>query len=347
MYRFTSSRLTLSALALLLASASSFAQSGPYKVLSVTKVGGAGGFDYVFADAENRKLYIPRMGAAPDSRITVFDLDTLKPITEFPETGGHGVAVDAKSGHAFSSSKPVLMWDSKSLAQIKSIPVDGRPDGILDDPYNGHVYILSHAQPNVTVIDAQTGDVLGTIDAGGAVEQAVSDGKGHIYIDLEDKASIAVIDANTMKLTGKYSLAGKADGCAGLAIDQTAGVLFAACSEPNVMVMLSAKDGKILSTLPIGKGSDGATFNPATGEAFATAGDGTLTVVKESSPTTFAVEQTVTTVPRARTITLDGKTGRIFTVTAEFGPPPAAAPGGGHSRPPMIPDTFQIVSVGK
>ena len=326
--------------------AATVAQSGQYKVLSNTKVGGNGGYDYLYADAANRKLYIPRMGTGADSRVTVFNLDTLAPIAEFPETGGHGVAVDEKSGHAFSSSKPVLMWDAKTLTQIKSIDVGGRPDGILDDPFNGRVYVLSHAAPNVTVIDAKDGTVLGTFDAGGDVEQAVSDGKGHLYIDLEDKAAIAVVDTRTMKLTGKYSLAGKGDGCAGLAIDRETGVLFAACSEPNVMVMLSAADGKILSTLPIGKGSDGATFNPATREAFATAGDGTLTVVKESSPTSFAVAQTVPTATRARTITLDQQTGHIITVTAEFGPAPAAQPGQ-RVRPPMIPGSFQIIVIGK
>jgi hypothetical protein len=344
-------RTTLAFAACLLAlapvAAASAQSSGPYKVLSNTKVGGDGGYDYVFADSANRKLYIPRMGAAPISRVSVFNLDTLAPISEFPETGGHGVAVDEKSGHAFSSSNPVVMWDAKTLAQIKTIPVTGRPDGIENDPYNQRIYVFSHVAPNVTVIDAKDGSVLTTFDAGGAVEQSVFDGKGHAYVDLEDKASIAIVDTKTMTLTGKIDLAGKADGCTGLAMDTKHDLLFAACNEPNVMVVISAKDSKILTTLPIGKGVDGATFNPETMEAFATAGDGTLTVVKESSPTTFAVEQTVTTPVRARTITLDKKTGHILTITAEFGPAPAAQPGQRPARPPMVPGTFQIVAVGK
>ena len=319
---------------------------GPYKVLSTTKVGGAGGFDYVYADSDNRKLYIPRIAGA-NSHVSVFNLDTLAPLTEIPETNGHGVAVDVKSNHAFSSSKPVVMWDAKTLAPIKTIDVEGGPDGILSDAFNQRIYILSHAAPNVTVIDAKDGSILGTIDVGGAPEQAASDGKGHLYIDIEDKAAIAVIDTKTMKMTGKFDLTGSGDGCAGLAIDMKNGILFAACREPNVMVVISAADGKILTTLPIGKGSDGATFNPATMEVFSSQGDGTLTIVKESSPTSFAVEETLATPVRAKTLTLDAKTGHILLITAEFGPAPAPQPGQRFSRPPMIPDTFQILTVGK
>ncbi len=320
------------------------AQQGPYKILADKKVAGAGSYDYVYADEVNRRLYIPRLGGA-DSRLTVFDLDTLAPVKEIAETGGHGVAVDHASNHGFVSSSPVVMFDARTFATLKTIPVQGRPDGIEED--DGRIYVLSHAQPNVTVLDAKDGSMLATIDAGGAVEQAVSDGKGHLFIDLEDKAAIAVIDTAKLQLTGTYDLSGKGDGCAGLAIDRTTEVLFAACSEPNVMVMLSARDGKIFTTLPIGKGADGATFNPATKEAFTAQGDGTFTVIKENAATSFAVEQTLETPKRARTITLDKKTGHIFTVTAEFGPAPALQPGQKYSRPPMIPDTFQIIEIGR
>ncbi len=340
-------RTTLAlALSLVVSAFSASAQTGPYKILNQKKVGGEGWYDYVTADSANRKLYIPRLSQT-DSHITVFDLDTLAPVKDLPDTMGHGVAIDQKSGHAFSSSSPVLMWDAKSFTQIRSIPVTGRPDGILDDPYTGHVYILSHAQPNVTVIDAKDGTILGTFDAGGAVEQAALDGKGHLFIDLEDKASIAVIDTASMKMTGKYDLAGKADGCTGLGIDRKNGILFAACREPNVMVVLSATDGKIISTLPIGKGTDGAVFNPATSEVFTAQGDGTFNVIKESSPTSFTVAQTLTTMPGAKTITMDEKTGHLFTATAEFGPAPEAQPGQRAGRPPMLPGSFQIIEIGK
>ena len=334
---------------ILLAAASFFsasAQTGPYKMLADTKVGGAGGFDYVYADSQNRKLYIPRIAGA-DSHVTVFNLDTLAPAGDIPENSGHGVAVDQKSGHAFSSSKPVVMLDAKTLAPIKTIDVQGNPDGIFADPFNGRVYILSHAAPNLTVIDSKDGSILGTIDIGGAPEQAASDGHGHLYVDIEDKAGIAVIDTKAMKMTGKFDLTGKADGCAGLAIDARHDILFAACREPNVMAIVSIKDGSVITTLPIGKGSDGAIFNPETMQAISSQGDGTLTVVKESSPSSFTVEQTLTTPARAKTLTLDQKTGKLFLITAEFGPAPAPAPGQRYSRPPMVPDTFQIITVGK
>src|SRR6202166_2309755 len=164
------------------------AQQGPYKVLKTAKVGGAGGFDYIYADDAGRRLYIPRgavQGAAPTpARVTVFDLDTLAPVGEIPDTRANGAAVDAKSGHGFASSKPVAMWDTKTLKLIKTIEVQGNPDGILEDPYNQRVYILSHQAPHVTVIDAKSGSVLGTLDLGGAPEQAVTDEKGHIYVDV-------------------------------------------------------------------------------------------------------------------------------------------------------------------
>jgi DNA-binding beta-propeller fold protein YncE len=332
------------AIALLTAAALALPAAAQYKVLSNTKVGGEGGWDYVTADSADRRLYIARSG--PAGHVSVFDLDTLAPAGEIPNASGHGAVVDVKYGHGFIASKPVQMFDAKTLKVIKTLDVQGNPDGYLDDPSDNHVYILSHSAPNVTVIDAKDGTILGTIDLGGAPEQAASDGKGHLYIDLEDKDAIAVVDTKTMKMTGKYDVSSHGGGCAGLALDAKNGVLFAACRDKSNMIILSAKDGKILADLPIGKGCDGAVFNPATMETFSTQGDGTLTVIKENSPTSFAVEQTVATPQRARTLTLDSKTGKIFTVTAEFGPAPAPA-AGQRSRAPMLPGTFSIITVGK
>jgi hypothetical protein len=321
------------------------ASTGPYKVIKTVKVGGEGGFDYVYADSADRKLYIPRLG--PSGKISVFNLDTLEPAGEIPNASGHGAAVDPKSNHGFGSSKPVVMWDSKTLATIKTIDVDGGPDGIMQDSFNGRVYVFSHRAPNATVIDAKDGTVVGTVDLGGAPEQAASDGKGRIFIDLEDKGSIAVLDAKSLKVTATYDLSGKGGTCAGLAMDIKHGILFATCRNPQTMVILNADDGKILDTEPIGSGTDGAVFNPNTMEAFSSQGDGTLTVVQEKSPTTFALEQTVTTMPHAKTLTLDRKTNRILLIGAEFTPAPPTPPGGPPSRGEMIPGTFSILAVGK
>jgi len=349
------------------ASAQQSTTGGPYKVIKTAKVGGLGGFDYIYADAANRRLYIPRgavQGEVPTPpRVTVFDLDTLAPAGEIPNTRANGAAVDAKSGHGFASSKPVAMWDAKTLAVIKTIDVQGNPDGILDDPFNQRVYVFSHAAPHVTVIDAQDGSVLGTIDLGGAPEQAATDGSGHVYVDVADKANVAVIDAKTMAVTGHYDLGDKGSGLAGLALDVKNHLLFVACRNSGspeqggalkpMMVILDANDGKIITTLPLAGSSDGAVFNPATMEAFSSHGNGTMTIVKENSPTSFEVEQTLQTMTGAKTLTLDPKTNRILTMAAEYGPapttpPPSGAPTGrGPARGPMVPDSFSILVVGK
>lgn len=323
---------------------------GQYKVTKTAKVGGAGGFDYVFADAVGRRLYVPRSGQG--ARVSVFDLDTLAPAGEIANTNARGAVVDPKSGHGFASSKPVAMWDTKTLAPIKTIEVQGGPDGILFDAFNQRVWIFSHSAPHATVIDAKEGTIVGTLDLGGAPEQAVTDGKGHIYVDIEDKDNVAVVDAKTLTVTGHYELGDKGGTPAGLALDVKNHVLFVACRKPANMVMMNAEDGKIIAALPIGAGTDGAVFNPATMEAFSSQGDGTLTVIKENDPTTFVVEQTVMTPVRAKTLTLDSKTNNILLITAEFGPAPAPAtppaPGGRGGRGgPMIPDSFSIVVVGK
>jgi len=331
--------------------------SGPYKVLKIQMVGGDGGFDYVTADPQDRNLYVARSG--PAGHIGVFNLDTLAQVGDIPGVSGHGGAVDTATGHGFATSKPVTMFDSKTFAILKKIDVQGNPDGYLNDPYNHHFYILSHSEPNITVLDDKDGAILTTIDIGGAPEQAVTNGRGKIYVDIEDKAAIAVIDANTMKMTGKYDVSTKAGGCAGLAIDAKNNILFAACRDNKNMIILSATDGHLIADMPIGNGCDGATFNPETMEAFSSQGDGTLTVIKEDSPTSFRVEQTVSTPARAKVLTLDTQTGHILTITAEYGPVPAAPPANAPQPPPgapawmrgprapMIPGSFQILVIGK
>ena len=343
----------------------------PYHVLERARVGGDGGYDYVYADVAGRRLYIPRGGsraeratdstparAAVPGRITVFDLQTLAPLGEIPTSGGQGVVVDPESGHGFSSSPAVTMFDTKSLTIIKQIPVaPARPDGILFDPFNRRVYVFSHPTRNATVIDAANGTVLGTVDLGGTPEEAVTDGHGTIYDVMQDSAgSVTVIDARTMRATAHYSL-GDHGRCNGLALDDAHHVLFAACAQSGnppanppqpTMVILSATTGAILDTLPLAGRSDGAVFNPATGEAFSTGANGTLTVVKERTPTAFAVEEDLQTMTGARTITLDTKTNRIFTISLERAPPPAgAAPGSRASFGTPVPGSFTILMIGR
>lgn len=321
--------------------------SGPYRVLKTAKVGGEGGFDYIFADVGARRLYAPRNG--PMGHLSVFNLDTLDPVGDIPGVSSGGATVDPTTHHGFSTTKPVTMWDADSLKIIKTIDVDGRPDGIMFDPYNERVWIFSHVAPNATVIDAKDGTVVTTLDLGGAPEQAVSDGKGTIYVNITDKSNIAVVDAKNLKVTAHYDLSSKATNAGGLAFDAKNHILFSYLHQPSSMtVIVNANDGHIITTLPVGDGVDTVAFNPSTMEAISADGAGSMTFIKEDSPTSFHVEQTLTTLPRAKTMALDTKTGHILSMTAEFGPAPPPPPGGGRGgRAPMVPGTFTLLMVGK
>jgi DNA-binding beta-propeller fold protein YncE len=291
----------------------------PYKVLDTTQLMGNGGIDYVYADNDARRVYVPRGG-----NTFVFDLDSHKYIGTVTNIGGHGVAIDTATHHGFSSSNPVGMFDTKTMQKIKTIDVQGRPDGILLELLTDRVYIFSHQTPSITVIDPKDGSVAGTIDVGGAMEQAQSDGQGKLYVDVEDANKIAVIDVKTMKVVTKFDLGDKGDGPGGLGLDVKNHILFAMCHSQNCVV-LNADDGKILATLPIGNGTDGGGFNPNTMEAFSSQRDGTLTIIKESSPTSFAVEQTVQTKTGCKTSSLDTKNNRIVLACTERAPQAASA----------------------
>jgi DNA-binding beta-propeller fold protein YncE len=350
--------------------------TGPYKVIKTARVGGEGGTDYIYADIVGRRLYITRGAtqareatattpAVPafEKRLTIFDLDTLEPAGVITGVGGNGATVCSNTGHGFTSDHPLpSMFDVKTLKLIKTIeaPQGFSADGIYCDTSNDRVYIGSHPTKSLMVVDAKDGTVLGNVDLGGTPEQTVGDGKGTIYQVLQDRpGGVAVIDAKTMKVTKTYPL-GDNGGCNGLALDVKNQILFAACSvvgppgtapstepgakPPQTFVILSAKDGKILERLSLAGSSDGAVFSPETMEAFSTQGNGTMTIVKEKSPTSFEVEQDLKTWPSngARTIAFDGKTGRLFAMASEAGPPP---PAGGRGA--AIPGSFTIIVVGK
>jgi DNA-binding beta-propeller fold protein YncE len=346
--------------------------SMPYRVLKSARVGGEGGWDYIYADTDGRRLYIPRgatrevpatdgKAAVPPigARLTIFNLDTLESAGEIPGVGGNGTAVDSKTGHGFTSDHPqVSMFDTKTNTLIKHVDVGAaRPDGIVFDSFNQRVYVFSHPTKDATVIDSKDGTVLGTIDLGGVPEQGVPDGKGMLYVVMQDAVgSVTAVDVKTMKAIGHYSFL-DAGGCNGLALDAKNNVLFAACgrsgnppaqpSQPT-MVILSATDGKILAKLPLAGGSDGAAFNPVTMEAFSTHGNGTMTIVKEKSPTSFEVEQNLQTMNGARTITFDSKTGHLFTMSQERGPAPPPPPGGGRGgQGAAVPGSFAILMIGR
>jgi DNA-binding beta-propeller fold protein YncE len=335
--------------ALLLALPHPALADGPYRIIRTVTVGGEGGFDYIVADSEGRHLYIARSGKT-NPRLLAFDLDSLKQAGELDGISAHGAVVDPANHHGFASSKPLTMFDSTTTATLKSITVDGDPDGLSLDAAAHRVYVLSHSAPNITAINTADGSIIGTVNLDAAVEETKSDGKGHLYVALENRDAVGVVDANSMSVTARYPLAGQGATPAGLALDAKTRVLFVACRNPSVMVMMNADTGAILATLPIGAQNDGVLFNPATNEALAATGDGHLTVIKEDAPDKFSVEQTLATLPGARTIALDRKTGHIFLMTAEYGPVPADAPPpvpGRIQRGPMLPDSFKIIEIGR
>src|SRR5450432_82563 len=275
LHNYFASGLVVAGAVLAMTSISSLTASAAdqYKILNITQTNGTGGIDYVIADSADRRVYIPR-----GNQIMVFNLDTYECLGAIPGTGGHGAVVDPKTRHGFSSSRPVSMFDAQTMQPIKKIDVPTGPDGIMFEPATEKVYILGHQTPQISVIDAKDGTVAGSIDIGGAAEQAVSDLNGHVYVCLADKAAIGVVDANTLKLTGTYPL----------------------------------------------QGSDSGGFKPDTMEAFSSHGNGTLSIIKETSPTTFEVEQTVQTKPGGKCSTLDTKTGHILVSAIEALPAPAA-----------------------
>jgi hypothetical protein len=318
--------------------------------------------------------------------LTIFDLDTLESVGVIPGVGGNGATVCPKTGHGFTSDHPQpSMFDVKTMKLIKTIevPTGFSADGIYCDTSNDRVYIGSHPTKSLMVVDAKDGTVLGNVDLGGTPEQTVADGKGTVYQVLQDRpGGVAVVDAKTMKVTKTYPFV-ENGGCNGLALDVKNQILFAACSAvgaapargtpgqpapagppppdpnappPQTFVILSAKDGKILERLPLAGSSDGATFNPGTMEAFSTQGNGTMTIVKEKSATSFEVEQNLKTWPSngARTIAFDSKTGHLFAMASETGPPPPPPPAGtappaggrGGGRGAAIPGSFTIIMVG-
>jgi len=334
-----------SALVLVATASAAFAQpaTGPYKVLRTVKVGGEGGFDYVYADAVNRRLYVPRSGPTT-AQVMVFNLDTLQPVGAIPGVNGHGAVVDPKSGHGFLTSKPVAMWDAKTLAPMKPVEVQGNPDGILYEPVTKTVWAFNGRSSNATVIDTKTQKVVSTIPLPGKPEFPVADGKGTVFVNIETKNEIVRLDAKTLQATATWPLSG-CESPSGLAIDRVHRRLFSVC-DGKKMAVTDANSGKSLATPEIGDGPDAAAFDPTHQLAFSSNGDGTLTVVDTASGK-FNVIQNLATAQGARTMSFDSSNGRIYLVTAEFGPRPAATAQNPRPRPAIVPGSFTVLVVGR
>jgi DNA-binding beta-propeller fold protein YncE len=340
----TNSRLWIGVVAVLLTAAAVGAAASGYHVVNTYKLGGDGGWDYLTVDASTRRLYISR-----STHVMVVDADTGKSIGDIADTPGvHGIALAPELGRGFVSNGregTVSIFDLKTLVTSSKVKVGENPDAILYDPATKRVFTFNGRSQDSTAIDAATGKVLGTIKLDGKPEFAASDAKGKIFVNIEDKSELTAIDPSKLEVTAKWPLA-PCEEPSGLSIDRKNRRLFVGCGN-KMMAVVDADSGKVLATPAIGDGVDATTFDAETGLAFASCGEGVLTVVKEESPDKFSVAENVPTQPGARTLALDAKTHNIFVVTAQFGPPPAATPDNPHPRRSVVPDSFVALVVGK
>jgi DNA-binding beta-propeller fold protein YncE len=315
------------------------ASTGGYHLDATWKIGGDGGWDYLSFDPEAQRLYVARQ-----NRVQVIDAAKGTVVGEVTGLdGAHGVALAPELGRGFASSgksDTVVIFDLKTLATIgEPVRVGEKPDAIIYDPASKHVFAFDGKSEEASVIDAQSGKLSATIPLGGKPEFAAADGKGMVFVNLEDKSQIAVIHSADNTVAQHWPIA-PGEEASGLALDAAGRHLFAGCSNEK-MVVLDADSGKVLAALPIGKGVDATAFDPGTGDAFSSNGEGTLTVVHESAPGQFAVVGNVTTQPSARTMTVDTKTHAVYLAAATFGP--VAGSGSKHDRPPMVPGSFVIL----
>jgi outer membrane protein assembly factor BamB len=337
------SRWLVFIMTMLLAAVALAAGSG-YHVVTTYKVGGDGGWDYLTTDAEARRVYISR-----GTHVMVLDADSGKGVGDIADTPGvHGIALAPELGRGFTSNGregTVSIFDIKTLATSSKVKVGDNPDAILYDPATKRVFTFNGRSQDSTVVDAASGKVLGTIKLDGKPEFAASDAKGMIYVNIEDKSELTAIDPNKMEVKANWPLAPCTEP-SGLSIDRKKRRLFVGCDN-KMMAVVDADSGKVLATPAIGDGVDATTFDAETGLAFASCGgDGVLTVVKEESPGKFTVEN-VPTQKGARTLALDAKTHNVFVVTAQFGARPDPTTDNPHPRPPMVPDSFVVLVVGK
>ena len=309
------------------------------------KVGGAGTWDYLTLDAAGKRLFVSR-----STRVDVISTDSGKVIGTIPNTlGVHGIALaeDTKRGYTSNGkADSVTVFDSESLAVIREVKLAAHnPDAILYEPVGKHIFTFNGKSKDVTVLDASSLEVVATLAVPDKPEFAVDDGNGHIFVNIESEAGqMTVIDSRKLSVIRTFPLPGCASP-SGLAIDKAHHRLFSVC-DGKIMVVTDADTGKQVARVPVGEGPDAAAFDPKRGLAFSSNGDGTLTVVREESADRYSVQATVPTQRGARTMALDPATGKVYVVTADFGPPPAATPEQPHPRPVPVPDTFTVLVIG-
>ena len=319
--------------------------SSGYHLIKQIKLGGDGGWDALTFDAKTHRLYLSR-----STHVMVVDVDAGKVVGDVPNTPGvHGIALVSDLNKGFTSNgrdSTVTVFDLKTLKVLKQIPVGKDPDAIIYDAASKRVFTFNGESNDATAIDPKSETVVGTIALDGKPEFAEADDNGHVFVNLEDKSAIAELDSRKLTVLARWPLA-PGEEPSGIALDRRHKRLFAACSN-KMMVVMNAENGKVITTVPIGSGVDGAGFDAGTDMAFSSnGGDGTLTVIHEDSPEKFSVVENVATQRGARTMTVEPKTHRVFLVTAEFGATPAPTAERPRPRPSIVPGSFVLLIFGR
>jgi DNA-binding beta-propeller fold protein YncE len=317
--------------------------TGPYTITHTWTLGGSGGWDYVVPDSKHHRVFIGRQ-----NRVMVVDVRDGKLLGEVTGiNGAHGVAIAERTGHGFATSgsdSSVVMFDLKTFAPLGRIPAAEDADAVIYDPASNRVFTFNGDAHSSTVIDPRAGKLLANVPLGGKPEYGVSAGDGKVYANLTDTSEVVEIDAKKLTVSRRWSTTPCSHPVA-MAIDVRHHRLFSGCRS-GVMAISDYREGKVVATVPIGTGVDGAAYDPATGDAFASNADGTLTVIHQDGPDKYHVVETLQTAPFARNMGLDPTTHRLYVVSAKFGPPPAESTvTNPRRRPPVIPGTFMVMVV--
>lgn len=334
--------VSLPVLLLLFAAPATVCGQQPYHIIDHWKLGGEGGWDYLLAEPGAHRLYITH-----GPRVEVIDSQSGKPIGAITGLHGtHGVTLDTSGKFGYISDgggNAVVVFDRGSLATVATIPAGTNPDGIIFEPATQTVWAFNGRSKDVTVIDAATRKVVATIPLPGKPEFPQVDGNGTVFDNIEDKNEIVRLDAHARKLTAEWPAG--CDSPSGLAFDVSGHRLFAVC-DGKKMAVVDSNSGKVIATPAIGDGPDAASYAPAKNLAFASSGDGILSVVDASKPD-FPTIESLPTQRGARTMTYDASTDRAYVVTAEYGPRPAPTAENPRPRPAVVPGTFTVIVIGR
>jgi YVTN family beta-propeller protein len=315
------------------------------EVLQHWKLGGPGGWDYLALDAKGR-LFLSRA-----TRVDVVDVESGKIVGTIPDTQGvHGIAFAHSLNRGFTSNgraNTVTAFDLETLKVIQEAKVSGRnPDAILYEPAGKHVFTFNGASKDASVLDASSLAVLATIPMPDKPEFAVDDGRGQIFVNIEsDPGQMVVIDSQKLTVKHTWPLPG-CNSPSGLAIDSVHRRLFSVC-DGKVMAVTDATNGKQVALVPVGEHPDAAAYDKKRGIVYSSNGEGTLSVVRQDSANQYTLAETVPTQRGARTMALDGISGKVYLVSADFGPAPSATAEQPRPRPALIDNSFVVLVVGE